>query len=125
MSTLATPLATIKHAGEWCLGNWVTKALENQPKFSDIDIFVLLFHSFSPRVLKTNIFVTHSGIYIKHYLNKFRFSYKMNNQHKFLIGIAVTYFVVVSLVALKLSRSGTGGDDEEEDIESEEEKKVE
>jgi hypothetical protein len=47
----------------------------------------------------------------------------MNNQHKILIGIAVTYFVVVSLVALKLSRSGTG--DEEEDIESEEEKKVE
>ena len=58
-----------------------------------------------------------------HYLNKFRFSYKMNNQHKIILGIAVTYFVVVSLVALKMSRAG--GDDEKEDIESEEEKKVE
>ena len=47
----------------------------------------------------------------------------MNNQHKILIGIAVTYFVVVSLVAMKLSRAGTGDEDEEEDIE--EEKKVE
>jgi Flp pilus assembly protein CpaB len=47
----------------------------------------------------------------------------MNNQHKIILGIAVTYFVVVSLVALKMSRAG--GDDEEEDIESEEEKKVE
>ena len=47
----------------------------------------------------------------------------MINQHKIILGIAVTYFVVVSLVALKMSRAG--GDDEEEDIESEEEKKVE
>jgi hypothetical protein len=47
----------------------------------------------------------------------------MNNQHKIILGIAVTYFVVVSLVALKMSRAG--GDDEKEDIESEEEKKVE
>jgi len=46
----------------------------------------------------------------------------MINQHKIILGIAVTYFVVVSLVALKMSRAG--GDDEEEDIE-EEEKKVE
>jgi|TARA_B110000967_G_C18683338_1_gene459248 hypothetical protein len=45
----------------------------------------------------------------------------MINQHKIILGIAVTYFVVVSLVALKMSRAG--GDDEEEDIE--EEKKVE
>ena len=59
-----------------------------------------------------------------HYLNKFRFAYKMNNQHKILIGIAVTYFVVVSLVAMKLSRAGTG-DEDEEDLESEEGKKVE
>ena len=48
----------------------------------------------------------------------------MNNQHKIILGIAVTYFVVVSLVALKMSRADTG-DDEKEDIESEEEKKVE
>lgn len=48
----------------------------------------------------------------------------MNNQHKILIGIAVTYFVVVSLVAMKLSRAGTG-DEDEEDLESEEGKKVE
>jgi len=47
----------------------------------------------------------------------------MINQHKIILGIAVTYFVVVSLVALKMSRAG--GDDEEEDIEEEEEKKVE
>jgi len=60
-----------------------------------------------------------------HYLNKFRFSYKMINQHKIILGIAITYFVVVSLVAMKLSRAGTGDDDEKEDIESEEEKKVE
>ena len=49
----------------------------------------------------------------------------MINQHKIILGIAVTYFVVVSLVAMKLSRAGTGDDDEKEDIESEEEKKVE
>jgi len=47
----------------------------------------------------------------------------MNNQHKIIIGIAISYFVIVSLVALKMSRAG--GDDEEEDIELEEEKKVE
>jgi Flp pilus assembly protein CpaB len=49
----------------------------------------------------------------------------MNNKNKIILGVAISYFVIVSLVAMKLSRAGTGDDDEKEDIESEEEKKVE
>ena len=48
----------------------------------------------------------------------------MNNKNKIILGVAISYFVIVSLVAMKLSRAGTG-DEEEEDIESEEGKKVE
>ena len=51
----------------------------------------------------------------------------MNNKNKIILGVAISYFVIVSLVAMKLSRAGTGDEDEEEeeDIESEEGKKVE
>jgi Flp pilus assembly protein CpaB len=50
----------------------------------------------------------------------------MNNKNKIILGVAISYFVVISLVAFKLSRAG--GEDKEEDIEDielEEEKKVE
>jgi len=49
----------------------------------------------------------------------------MNNKNKIILGVAISYFVIVSLIALKITRAGTGDEDEEEDIESEEEKKVE
>ena len=45
----------------------------------------------------------------------------MNNKNKIILGVAISYFVIVSLIALKITRAGTG-DEDEEDIESEEEK---
>jgi Flp pilus assembly protein CpaB len=48
----------------------------------------------------------------------------MNNKNKIILGVAISYFVIVSLVAIKMTRPHAG-DEDEEDLESEEGKKVE
>lgn len=49
----------------------------------------------------------------------------MNNQNKIILGIVISYFLIVSLVALKTKRPDTGNEEKNEDDEIKQEQKKE